>query len=261
MKRALWLLTAVLPAMAQPKLLINAQLDTRSAASGLETVFRGLLAAQPQPAWIAYAVPLVRGHNLGCEYVSPGGRTAPGVVHLEAPDQAIVLFRLEGSAVNRIRVVSPDCEIDAGNVPVHWLTDVRPAESVALLGTFDFYFNETTSAIALHADPSADTALEAMVASSQPEKVRQRAAFWLGAARGRRGFDRAKDLIDHDPSQSVRQRAVEGIAASKEPEALDTLIAIARKESDSRVRRQAVNAISRSRDPKAQAFLEDVLKR
>jgi hypothetical protein len=254
-------LAAALPAMAQPKLLINAQLDTRSAASGLETVFRGLLTTQPQPAWIGYSVPSVHSYNLGCEYVSPGGRTAPGVVHLEPPDHAIILFRLEGGAVNRIRLVSPDCEIDAAGVPVHWLADVRPAESVALLGTFDSYFNQTTNAIAMHADSSADDALERMVANSQPERVRQRAAFWLGAARGRRGFDRAKDLIDHDPSQSVRQRAVEGIAASKEPEALDTLIAIARKENDTRVRRQAVNAISRSRDPKAQAFLEDVLKR
>jgi hypothetical protein len=260
-RRVLWLLAAVLPAAAQPKLLINAQLDTRSAASGLESVFRGLVSTQPQPAWIGYSVPSVRSYNLGCEYVSPGGRTAPGVVHLEPPDQAIVLFRVEGGAVNRIRAVSPDCEIDAGGVHVHWLADVRPAESVALLSTFDSYFNQTTSAIAMHADPAADAALERMVASTQPEKVRQRAAFWLGAARGRRGFDAAKDLIDRDPSQSVRQRAVEGIAGSKEPEALDTLIAIARKESDSRVRRQAVNAISRSRDPRAQTFLEDVLKR
>lgn len=258
MKPAVWLLTAVLPAAAQPKLLINAAVDTRSAAGGLESTFRTLAAQPGGPAWIAYEVPSVRRYNLGCEYVSPGGRTAPGVVHLEPPDHAVVLFRVVNGAVNRIRVLSPDCEIDAGGAPLHWLTEVRPAESLALLGTFDF--DQSMTAIAMHQDPSADAALERMVASGQPESVRRRAAFWLGAARGRRGFEIARNLVDRDPSQSVRQRAVEGIAASQEPEALDVLIAIARKDGDLRVRRQAVNAISRSRDPRAQAFLEEVLR-
>ena len=243
---------------AQPKLLINAQVDTRSASSGLEGVFRPLLSAQPQPAWIAYEVPSVRSYNLGCEYVSPNGRNVPGVVHLEPPDHAIVLFRVEAGSVDRIRVLSPDCEIDAGGVPFHWVTDARPAESVALLGTFDR--DQVLTAIAMHADSAADAALERMVATGQPDNVRRRAAYWLGAARGRRGFDVARNLVERDPSEAVRQRAVDGIAASKEPEALDVLIAIARKENDTRVRRQAVNAISRSRDPRAQAFLEDVLK-
>ena len=40
MRRALWLLAAALPLAAQPKLLINAKTDTRSAASGLEQVFK-----------------------------------------------------------------------------------------------------------------------------------------------------------------------------------------------------------------------------
>ena len=259
MTRAVWLLAAALPLAAQPKLLINAQVDTRSAAAGLEREFRGLLSAQPQPAWIGYTVPAVRTYNLGCEYVSPGGRTVPGVVHLEPPDHAVILFRVESGAVNRMRALSPDCEIDAGGVPVHWLADVRPAESAALLATLDF--NERMMAIAMHADPAADTALEHLAATGEPDSVRRRAAFWIGAARGRRGLDFLRNLLAADPSQPVRERAVEGLAASREPEALDLLISIAKKDGDTRVRRQAVAAIGRSRDPKAHAFLEDVLKR
>ena len=38
MRRALWLLAAALPAVAQPKLLINAQVDTRSAGAGRSAV-------------------------------------------------------------------------------------------------------------------------------------------------------------------------------------------------------------------------------
>ena len=258
MMRAAWLLAAALPLGAQPKLLINAQTDTRSAASGLDREFRALVSAQPQPAWIAYSVPAVRSFYLGCEYVSPNGRSVPGVVHLEPPDHAVILFRIESGAVNRVRVLSPDCEIDAGGVPVHWLNEVRPAESVALLGTLDF--NENVMAIAMHADPAADTALERLAAAGQPDHERRSAVYWIGAARGRRGLAFLKNLLATDPDQRVRQRAVEGLAASREPDALDELIAIARKDGDTQVRRQAVSAIGRSRDPKAHAFLESVLK-
>ncbi|HUI77038.1 MAG TPA: HEAT repeat domain-containing protein [Bryobacteraceae bacterium] len=258
MTRALWLMAVALPLAAQPKLLINAQVDTRSAAAGLEREFRALLSTQPQPSWIAYTVPAMRNYNLGCEYVSPGGHTVPGVVHLEPPDHAVILLRLESGAVNRLRALSPDCEIDAGGVPMHWLNDVRPAESVALLGTLDF--NEKLMAIAMHADPAADAALERLAAAGQPESIRRHAAFWIGAARGRRGVDFLRNLLATDPSRQVRERAVEGLAANREPEALDVLISIARKDGDTQVRQQAVSAIGRSRDPKAHAFLEGVLK-
>jgi hypothetical protein len=203
-------------------------------------------------------VPAVRTYNLGCEYVSPGGRTVPGVVHLEPPDHAVILFRVESGAVERIRALSPDCEIDAGSVPVHWLADVRPADSVALLATFDFH--ERIMAIAMHADPAADIALERLAATGQPDDVRRRATFWIGVARGRRGIEFLRNLLATDSDRKVRERAVEGLTASREPEALDLLISIAKKDGDIHVRQQAVAALGRSRDPKALAFLENVLK-
>ena len=171
----------------------------------------------------------------------------------------MVLFRVVGGQVDRIRALSPDCEIDAGGVPVHWLADVRPADSVALLATFD----ETNAgmAIAMHADASADSALERLVNSAPRDNVRRRAAFWLGAARGRRGIDAVKDLLARPIDSAVRRQAVEGLASNRDPEAIDLLISIARQEKDASIRRQAVNALGRSRDPRSQAFLEEVLKR
>jgi len=62
-KTALLLLAATLPIAAQPPKLVNANVDKRSASAGLESVFRTLLAAQPQPAWIAYTVPAARGRR------------------------------------------------------------------------------------------------------------------------------------------------------------------------------------------------------
>ena len=262
MTRALWLLAVALPLAAQPKLLINAKLDTRSGAN-LQREFQGLLAAQPQPAWIMYSVPSVRSYNLGCDYVRDGIGTQ-GVIHLEPPDHVVVSFRVENNAVNRIRALSPNCEIDAADVPVHWLTDVQPAESLALLNTYvpqhEFDTNGAITAIAMHADPAADAALERFVASDKPDWLRQRTASLLGSARGRRGIEILKNLIANDPSERVRERAISGLGSSREADAADLLISIARTDKNPRLRAQAMSSLNRKSGPKVVAALKEAIE-
>ncbi len=245
MKRALWVLAAAIPLSAQPKLLVNAKLDTRSAASGLEPAFRALLNEQPQPAWIGYSVPSVRSYGLGCEYVRDNPATA-GVVHLEPPDHAVILLRVEQNTVNRIRTLSPDCEIDAGGTPVHWLSDVQPAQSVALLTSMipERGAGSAVSAIALHSDASADQALERFLASAQPQSVRLRAASAM-QWRGRHGVEVLKNVIANDSDERVKERAVSALANMREPEALDLLLSLASNDPNSAVRRQAISGMGR----------------
>ena len=256
------LITAALPLAAQPKLLINAKLDTRTAAAGLEQTFRPLVTAQPQPAWIAYSVPGTRTF-LGCDYVRDGW-SQPGVIHLEPPDHAVILFRVDGGKVERIRSLSPDCEIDAGDLPVHWLADVKPAESVALLNAFvaqhDRYMDGAMNAIAAHADPAADAVLQGFLATDQPESIRLRVVGWFVPSRGRRGFDVLKNLIASDPNERVRERAISTLGNSREPEALDLLIATARKDQNSRMRMQAISALNRHGGSTVLATLKDAIE-
>jgi HEAT repeats len=252
---------AALPLAAQPKLLVNAQVDTRSASAGLETAFRGLLGQQPQPAWIGYSVPSVRTGGLGCEYVRDGNSSA-GVVHLEPPDHAVVLIRVENGTVTRIRSLSPDCEIDAGGLPVHWLTDVVSGQSVALLESLipnrDVTGDGALSAIAVHNDPAADAVLDRYLAPNQPETLRLRAVSWMGSWRGRHGFEALKKIIAEDQDSRVRERAVTAMGSSKEPEAGPLLISLARGDQSARIREQAISALSSSRRPVAGAV--DTLK-
>ncbi len=194
MNAALWLMALALPLAAPPKLLINAKLDTTSAAAGLDRAFQSLVGGQPQPAWIGYAVPSARGYNLGCEYVSPGGWTAPGVVHLEPPDHAVLLFRTESGAVTRIRVLSPDCEIDAGGVPVHWLEEVRPNESSMLLQTF--------------------------AAPKNAERLRENAIYALSASTESGAVDFLIGLARKDDNPHVRRMCVSALARSADPRAI-----------------------------------------
>ena len=262
MRRLLWLMAAALPLGAQPKLLVNAKPDTRSAAAGLEQTFRPLVAAQPQPAWIAYSVPSTRT-GLGCDYVRDGW-SQPGVIHLEPPDHAVILYRVDSGAVERIRTLSPDCEIDAGGLPVHWLADVKPAESVALLDAFatqrERVMDGAMSAIASHSDPAADAALQRYLAPSQPESVRLRVVSWFGNMRGRRGFEVLKSLIASDPSDRVRERAISTLGNSKETEALDLLTATARKDANPRMRMQALSALNRHSGATVLATFKDAIE-
>ena len=200
---------------------------------------------------------------MGCDYVRDGWNQ-PGVIHLEPPDHAVILFRVDSGAVERIRTLSPDCEIDAGDLPVHWLADVKPAESVALLDTFatqrERYMDGAMSAIASHSDPAADAALQRFLAPTQPESIRLRVVSWFGNMRGRRGFDVLKNLIANDPSERVRERAISTLGNSKEPEALDLLIATARKDPNSRMRMQALSALNRHSGAKVLNTFKDAIE-
>jgi hypothetical protein len=247
MKPALCLMAAALWLAAQPKLLVNAKVDSRSGAA-LDREFKALVAAPPQPAWIMYDVPAVRNSSLSCEYVRDD-YSSPGVIHLEPPGHAVILFRMEGNTVGKIRSLSPDCEIDAGGLPVHWLTDVAPAQSVALLATYvsqpELDGNGVVAAIAAHADASADAALDRLLASTQPEWLRRSAASLMASQRGRHGIEAVKSLISNDSSDNVRQAALNGVARNKEPEAVDFLIATARTDRNAHIRAQAISALTR----------------
>jgi len=237
----------------------NANLQSQSAAAGLEPVFRALVSHQSEAAWIAWSVPAVRGPRLGCEFVSGDGQVGAGVVHLEPPDRAIVLFRVAANAVERIRLLSPDCEIDAGGVSVHWLTDVSPAQSIALLAGYandrNLSENSAVAAIAIDADPAADAVLDGFAAPSQPEALRNRAMRWLGSVRGRHGLETLKNLLASETAPDVRRHAIAAIGASREPEAQPLILSTARGDRDPRVRAEAVSQLSRGRLPNLAAVL------
>ena len=111
-------------------------MQVQSAGGDLSRAFEGRRAALAGPAWIGYAVPIVSGDRFLCDW--NGGRSTPAntTVKLEGGDTLHVLYRVEQGAVVRVRIFSEGCGIDAGGRPVLWLTDVRPAQSVALLAHF-----------------------------------------------------------------------------------------------------------------------------
>jgi len=267
MKTALWLAALALPVAAQPPKLVNAQVDKRPVQGSLPDAMRALESAQPQPAWIGYTVPAARTRNFGCDSHWSDGQTvfSGGTVHLEPAAEILLLFRVDGNHMERVRTMAPDCDIDAGGVPLHWLTGVEPAASVALLAGMaaaqERMSDSALSAIAYHAVAAADTALESLTRAGQPEWLRQRAVYWLGSARGRAGVAAIRRVLAEDSSTTVRERALRGLAANREAEALDLLLSVARDDRSSKLRAQALASLGRRRGPEAVAAITQAIDR
>jgi HEAT repeat protein len=202
----------------------------------------------------------------------------------------LVLFRVDAGRTVRIRTLAPDCDIDAGGVPLHWLNDVKPPESVALLNRFaagpERMSGSAIGALALHADASAEAALESLVAPERPEwlrlkaihwfnnldlvislarndrnpRVRRQALFWLGQKAGQIAIGVITGAIDNDPERDVKRRAVAALRQLPDGEGIPLLIQLARANRDPDVRKQAMAMLGQTRDPRALAFFEDALK-
>jgi HEAT repeat protein len=196
------------------------------------------------------------------------GPPAAGI-QLEGPERVAVLFRVAARRVDRIRVFSEDCELDAGGRPVHWLEDVRPSDSVALLESFTApdagergrIADGAVTAIAVHGDPSADASLERLAAPGRPVDLRKNVMFWLGNARGRRGFDTLRRVLREDPEVEVRKSAVFGMSQSREPETFETLASVARSDGEARLRSEALFWLAQTGDARAATVVTEALEK
>jgi len=258
----------------------NAKLETRAAGTSLDATLREIATTAEKAEWVGYHVDEVAGEhgvccnnnwndgNCGtCRLEKENGGTSSktrtdGNIKLESSRRLVVLYRLEAKQVVRIRIASDDCTLDAGGLPFVWLTRVKPTESVALLATYvhgsNFedrgdrgIGNGALTAIALHADASADRGLESFVMPEQREELRRQTAFWMGAARGSVGLVALQHMAKTDPSSDVRAHVAFALSVSHEPGALDEMIRMAHDDASSHVRGQALFWLAQKAGKKA----------
>jgi hypothetical protein len=149
-------------------------------------------------------------------------------VMLESATEFIVLTRVDAGRVSRVRTFTPDCNLDSGGMPVVWLQNVTPDDSVAWLTTLVLASPDTgegrdrvgktaMTAIALHNAQAADRALESFVTPARPEWLRSDTTFWLGSTRGKPGVRLLTRMLAQDPSDKVREKVTFGLSVSKVP--------------------------------------------
>jgi hypothetical protein len=268
----------------------NARLEIRALAGPLAAELKTFEAQSAQPRWIGYSVPQIAGDREVCCSGSNGNwnqdcglcrlessdhgvnmNSRDASVNLEAPRAIAILFRTENKRIMKLRLVSAECTVDAGGLPFVWLTGVQPADSVAFLTNYvrSENFNdgddrklgrESLTAIALHADESADRALESFVRPAEREELRKQTAFWLGAARGKAGLAALQQMAKNDPSTEVRAHVTFALSVSREPAALDEMIRMAKEDESSHVRGQALFWLAQKAGKKAAATITGAIE-
>lgn len=269
---ALTLATATAAAAQQPRI-VNGTVTPAAAPAPFVSGVQALVASQPDIAWLGYAVPAREDVQMMCD-----GNVGTGTVYLEgrpagakAPARTgpagplFVLFRIEGKRVERIRMFSDGCDIDAGGRGVRWLQGVSPAASISLLETYlgtaegrrDRVSNGALSAMAMHAGAEAGAALERAARAHVSPGVRGEALFWL-AQRGHAGAERViLEAIEKDASADVRKRGVFALSQLDDAAAVPALLRVARENATPATRGEAIFWLGQKAGRKVAAEITD----
>jgi hypothetical protein len=240
----------------QPEI-VHGRLDRRSASAGLTAAIATVAGADSEQSWIGYEVPAVAEGNDHHGWNSCSADLEEGSNHTRDTDAAapstvrsiLIFLRIGRQQIQKIRMFEASCRVDADGMAVHWLADVRPGESVELLRSYVQHGSDgnehhsrgaAIAAIASTDDPSADAAMQQFTSPPSSDALRKDAVFWLGAARGRKGYEMLRTIVKSDSSEEVRKQAVFALSISPVPESVDALIDEARNNQDSRVREQAL---------------------
>ena len=262
-------LSRAVPTAAQTPRLSNGRLENHTVSAGLAKDLPALAATLTEPSWIGYAAPIIAGGHQMCDSWNDGirnpGSTAP--VYLETPDFFLVLYRVEGGQVSRIRSYSADCPLDAGGKAVHWFTNVTAADSLNYLKTFIGPSSASTrmvdsavTAMAMHEGQPALDLLVGLARDHASTKVRGAALFWLAQRAGQKAAGTITSVIENDPDTEVKKKAVFALSQLPKDQGVPLLIQQARTNKNPAVRKQAMFWLGQSKDPRALKFFEEILR-
>ncbi|HLW51906.1 MAG TPA: HEAT repeat domain-containing protein [Candidatus Angelobacter sp.] len=260
---------------AQKPRIENAKIQELSAASGLKPAIDSLVQKETGPLWVGYKIPAAAkdrsmcclnwndhrdgdGCCMGCRLESGKENTFSGTSSNCAPEPvpyAFVFLRVESRQIQKVRVFSADCPLDFAGLPVYWLNDTKPEQSVELLTGMALSAttarddesewhrepsHQAVMAIAMHDSPSADQALEKLIQPGRPLGLRKNVAFWLVLERGKKGLEILEKYVKNDSDDDFRAKATFAISQSKEPGAVQDLIGMAHSDPSPHVRGQAI---------------------
>jgi hypothetical protein len=232
--------------------------------------------------WSSWDVNGDRGWSVGCGLEpQPAGAPAidrttfpaqSGPVKLEAGTGLVVLVRAVDHHVERLRTLSDDCPMDAGDRTLYWLDGVTGAASLQYLQTLVVHTDASNdprraiadralSAIALHRDPAAGDILTAIAHTPDDTRLRGQALIQIGRRGGPKAAAELHSAIDKDPSADVRRSALSGLLQLPNNDGVPVLIQLTKTGKDAALRKDAMSRLSGSKDPRAIAFFEEILKR
>jgi hypothetical protein len=284
MKAAIAALVCVLaasPAFAQQPRTVNARVSARQAGADLSGAIAAIVTQQVEPAWLGYGVPIFNRDGSGgqdgwsercrleqtaVDGTTPSAVVPAGPIRLEPSPTVMVLVRIQNREVLRIRALSTDCAIDAGGLVLYWIDNVNAAQSVAYLKTIASNVNvrgqsdPALTALSLHRDPAAASALLDLARNHSDGRVRQRALVSVARRAESQAIPAISDAIERDPDNNVKKQAVFALSQLPRGEGTPLLITLARSSANPVVKKQAMFWLGQSRDPRALAYFEQILR-
>lgn len=287
---ALILAVSALGISAQQPKTVNTQLQVGPVGPGLSATverFQRSVSRGGGPLWVGYQVQaLPRTHISACSSWSGSSQVEDGCCNeyrledstdnLNTSEQKdavnpviYVLLRIDHGAIEKVRLAPAGCTLNAGGLPLEWLTDVQPEDSVPFLEQIaakrpdeghDKLLDESLVAVSMHATPKATEVLASLAAPPNSAFLREKAAFWLGAQRGHDGCVALQQLVAKEQDPKLREKLAFDLSINSDPAATDELITMAKSDSDSGVRGQALFWLAQKAGKKAIGALRDSME-
>ena len=267
--RLLVLALLATPLFAAPPRIVNGSLQTVAS-----------LAQAPGDGWIGYSITTEQNVQVSCcpdwntnwrcnncrlegdNNNMQINRPEKGDLAPVGANQVALFARFEEGSVRRVRIFSPDCELDASGQSIRWVENVSAAQSIAFL----------RSAIDNGTKKGRDSALLALslqsggtdalidIAKRGDRETRGKALFWLSQHAGRKAASALRDAVDNDPEDEVRQKAVFGISQLPNDQSIPMLVELMKTHRSPGVRKKAAFWLGQKNDPRALAAIEDILR-
>ena len=235
----------------------------RIAALCLAVVATPAFAAEltlPKDGWTSWQVEAVDGAPEWCCWSGRGDSDASrasckldqdsgnfGSRDKQTTDSVRVYARVAGGMVERLRVLSATCPVEA-RTPIHELGNVAVDDSARWLTTLskrqgtdknDDLQENVLAGLAMHRGDLAQNVLTDIARGNDRAETRKKAIFWLALLRGTAGAEAASSAMFNDKDPQVRQHAAFAITESKLPNVAQHLIRLGNTDSDGEVRAQA----------------------
>src|SRR6202041_478091 len=244
-------LSPTIAAFAQQPTVLHGQATTETVDHGLNATL-DRVKHQNTALWAGYSVPAISKFSSGwnsdhIEYLEGNGGSVvnDSEKDSQSSDHAVILLRVAEGSVMKVRVESPERELDAGGLRFVWLNAVNADDSIRVLtdlarqGDARNLRDSAVFAISIHQTSAATTALINLAGTGSDLGLREKAAFWLANQRGHDGFAAIQRLAHEDSDAKFREKLAFDLTLSKDPEALNELIRMAHEDASPQVRKQA----------------------
>lgn len=244
-------LSAAPSLLSQQPSIVHGQVTTENVGHGLNAALDALK-HQSGTAWVGYSISVVNKFSSGwnsnhIEYLEGNGdfiaNDSDG--NSRSFDHATILLRVADGAIMKLRVESPERELDAGGLRFVWLNGVSADDSVHVLTDIArrsdarHLRDSAVFAISAHQANTATTALITLAGTGNDFGLREKAAFWLAGQRDQDGLAAIQRLVRENSDPMFREKLAFGLTLSKAPAALNEIIRMAHEDTSPQVRKQA----------------------